>query len=102
MKSYAERRAANEESLGGAEHHAERWSSEELEVLVACFTTDPEGLATLAEQLGRTVEACRQRYYLHQSGKTKASEKAEKKAAETLTRVNTWAGGFTSLEDMGY
>jgi hypothetical protein len=58
----SERQTANEVSRNTAEHHREAWSQTELEVLSLWDHTE-ETLADLAELLGRTIEACRQRYY---------------------------------------
>jgi hypothetical protein len=99
MAKYDVRKKDNEESLAGAENFAQPWDGAELDVLVSCWTTDPAGLKVLAEQLGRTVEACRQRYYLYQNGKARAQEK---KAEAAVKIVDKWTKGFTSLEEMGY
>lgn len=107
MSRYDMRKVANDESLGGAENYKQQWTADEVEVLISCWTTEPEGLKTLAEQLGRTVEACRQRYYTHQQGKAttpaqQREERAKREAEERLAQVNTWSKGFTSLDAMGF
>lgn len=58
------RQARNDMSRDLAEHHTEPWLRQDDEFLVAFFTLEPDGLFELAETLARTVEACRQRYYL--------------------------------------
>ncbi|HXJ66210.1 MAG TPA: SANT/Myb-like DNA-binding domain-containing protein [Actinomycetota bacterium] len=63
------RLARNDESRNKAEHHAEPWSQYEDEFLAEMWgepgsATHTEGnLAEIAEALGRTIEACRERYY---------------------------------------
>lgn len=64
---YEERQARNDESRNRAEHHAEPWTSEELEFLLL-WEGSEEDLAVIAELLGRTIEAARQRFYLGRRG----------------------------------
>lgn len=67
MSQYAgsDRQVRNDESRLHAEHHTEHWSRHEDEWLALWDGTE-RTLAELAEILGRTIEACRQRYYLIQ------------------------------------
>lgn len=89
------RQKRNDESRQGAEKFKEPWTAEDIETLVTLW--DPAELETLAEMLGRTVEAVRQRYYETQN------KPAPVVAAEAaLVKVDKWARGFTSLEEMGY
>lgn len=62
MPSYDVRKAHNEETRAYAEHHTEPWTFEEQEVLMLWSGKESE-LDDVAELLGRTREACRQRYY---------------------------------------
>ena len=91
--SYAERQAANEASRTAAEHHFEIWEAYEIELLLEGWgeTTIPE----IAELLGRTIEACRQKYYELRQGKTRAKQAKS-------TKNSAWDKGWTSLDDMGF
>lgn len=57
-----ERLRRNAESKCYASHDGEPWSSDELDVLMV-WSGSEEELAACAELLGRTIEACRQRFY---------------------------------------
>jgi hypothetical protein len=58
----ANRLRRNDESRNKAEHYAEPWSREELDFLLT-WEGGEDDLAAMAELLGRTIEACRQRFY---------------------------------------
>lgn len=58
-----ERLAVNAVSKAHAEHDGEEWTAEQLEWLQSWDGTE-EYLRELAELLGRTIEACRERYYV--------------------------------------
>lgn len=60
---WGERQQRNEESRAWAEHDREPWSAEEVEQLLGFWDGTEETLWEIAELLGRTIEACRQRYY---------------------------------------
>ena len=60
---YEERKAVNEASRNRAKHHAEPWLGYEDELLLAWDGSEDE-LIDLSEMLGRTIEACRQRFYV--------------------------------------
>jgi hypothetical protein len=60
---YEARQARNDESRTKAGHHTEPWLGWEEEVL-ALWEGGEGDLADLAEMLGRTIEACRQHYYV--------------------------------------
>lgn len=70
-KDYQERQAVNDKSRTGAEHHSEPWEGYEQELLMEWDGTEGQ-LLDLAEMLGRTVEACRQRYYTTRKGNTRS------------------------------
>jgi hypothetical protein len=59
---YGPRRDRNHSSKLYAEHDTEPWSCEEEALLTQWDGTEDELILT-AEVLGRTIEACRQRYY---------------------------------------
>lgn len=96
MTNYAPRREANEQSLTTAEHHREIWEQHEIELLEECF--GEETIEEIAETLGRTIEACRQKHY--------SLEEAAKQAGRTKRQKSShnsqWDKGWTSLEDMGF
>lgn len=50
-----------------ADHDGEPWSDDELEWLRS-WDGDPAYLVELAELLGRTIEACRERYHVDRRG----------------------------------
>lgn len=90
------RKERNERSRNKADQHKQIWDENEIEMLLE-FWGDPEvTIEQLAEELGRTVEACRQRYYEWQRAQTLAEAKKQVK------QVDAWTKGFTSLEDMGF
>lgn len=84
----SERRAANERSRNAASHDKEPWLDYELEVLLEWDRTD-EGLTDVAELLGRTREACRQRYYDTLAGRNRSSAtyRVESTTTVRVTRV---------------
>lgn len=65
MTAYAgsERAHRNDESRNSAEHHREAWEHFEIDLLLGWDGTEAE-LADVSEMLGRTIEACRQEYYI--------------------------------------
>lgn len=60
MKS--ERKRRNDRSSTRADHFRENWDEAEVELLLTWDRTESE-LTEMAEILGRTREACRDRYY---------------------------------------
>jgi len=96
MQSYEARRELNEASRLGAEHHAEIWESYEIELLEEAWSeaTLPE----IAETLGRTIEACRQKHYELGIARERGTRTKQAKS----THNSQWDKGWTSLEDMGY
>lgn len=98
MQNYEVRREANEESLIGATHHREVWEAHELELLEEGWSDDETTLPEIAELLGRTIEACRQRHYEIQQSKIRATRTKQAKSG----RNSQWDKGWSSLEDMGF
>lgn len=98
-KPYAEgeRKERNDRSRNEAKSYMEPWSQEEVELLEDQWTTKIDDLEALASLLGRTVEACRQKHYELAKLPNRVVQ-----VKESLNKVNTWTGGFTSLEDMGF
>jgi hypothetical protein len=84
----SERLRRNAESKETAEHDGEPWSSEELEQLIGYWDGTEETLAEIAELLGRTIEACRQRFYETQRIGYRVT------VVETTTTVRGWLVGF--------
>ena len=58
-----ERLARNTESKAQADHDGELWSADEVALLLTWDRSDAE-LTVMGEVLGRTREACRERFYL--------------------------------------
>ena len=84
MSRYAERQVLNDLSRNTAEHYAEPWSAEEVDFLREFWDGTDETLAEIAEALGRTIEACRQKHY-YPGGQPKD---------RTSQHVNGWMIGF--------
>lgn len=82
MSSYPVRAAKNAESKATAEHDGEIWSVDELDVLLLWDGSDAE-LSELAELLGRTREACRQRFHITKNNVTRVT------TTTTVTRTTT-------------
>lgn len=61
-------KARNDASRNHAEHHGEPWTGDELDELCRNWDGTDETLEVIAFCLGRTIEACRQRYYEHLHG----------------------------------
>lgn len=92
-KDWAQRQARNEASRARAEQYRQPWGQEELEWLASWDGTEVY-LAELAELLGRTIEACRQKFYTSKQGTVTVTE------TETHTKTKTTIyRGWT--EDMG-
>jgi hypothetical protein len=96
MRSYEARREANEVSLGSAEHHREIWEAHEIELLEEGWSETT--VIEIAELLGRTIEACRQKHYDLAQGKVTAQRTKQRKAGNN----SQWDKGWSSLDDMGF
>lgn len=97
-QDYAIRRQANDESRNKAEAHGEIWEAYEIELLEEGWSYDEATLPEIAELLGRTIEACRQKHY--DIGRRQQQTTRVKQAK---THHNTaWDRGWSSLEDMGF
>lgn len=83
---YAERSRRNAESQQSATAHREPWSEAELEQLVEFWDGTEGTLEEIAELLGRTIEACRQRYYI--------AVKAEGQGTRTHVSVTVQTRGW--------
>jgi|SRR5262245_17217694 len=96
--NYGPRHKANEASRTTAEAHGEIWEQHEEELLQEGWADDESTLAEIAELLGRTIEACRQRHYeiLRRPARVRRDKQA--KSANN----SAWDKGWTSVEDMGY
>lgn len=68
-----------------ADQHRTRWTVEETDFLTSEWDGTEETLAVIAELLGRTVNACRQRWYEQQWGTT--AEPVVVKPETGFTRV---------------
>lgn len=81
-----ERLRRNAESKEHAEHDGEPWSGDELDIL-RLWSGDEDELAVTAELLGRTIEACRQRFYEARRGHVRVKR-------EVTVTVTGWLVGF--------
>lgn len=96
MTDYAPRREANDLSRATAEHHTEIWEQFEVDLLEECW--GEELLEEIAETLGRTIEACRQKHYDLANAKQRTARTKRQKSGHN----SQWDKGWTSLEDMGF
>jgi hypothetical protein len=96
-----QRRVVNESSREKADKYRQPWDADELDFLKVEFERAkgrPELEVVVAECLGRTVEACRQRYYefLHGQGpsgrKARVVETKTEKTETTTTRRVEYLG----------
>ena len=84
MSDHTERLARNDESRNRATHHREEWDGDEIALLLTWDQTAEE-LVVMAELLGRTIEACRQRFY--QTLRGEVTSVTVKKTVCTTTEV---------------
>lgn len=94
--SNTERLRRNAESKAQAEHDREPWSSEELEWLATWDGTEGY-LRELAELLGRTIEACRERFY-----KCRRAGTWTESTTTTTTTTTTTYRGWTEADGDGW
>jgi len=94
--NYGPRQEANEASRSTAEAHGETWEAHEVELLEECWSD--ADLPEIAETLGRTIEACRQKHY----DIAKSAERQSRTKRAKSTTNSKWDKGWTSLEDMGF
>lgn len=97
-QNYEARRTANEESLLRAAAHREVWAEYELELLEEGWADNESTLPEIAELLGRTIEACRQKHY---ENLRRSELEARTKRAKSAHN-SQWDRGWSSLEDMGF
>jgi len=95
---YTKRQEANDASRVRAEHHAEVWEAHEVELLEEGWSADEATLPEIAELLGRTIEACRQKHYSLSEAAARDSRTKRAKSSHN----SQWDRGWTSMEDMGY
>lgn len=61
VTDHSQRLARNRDSLKDASNHLERWSEDEVTFLFEMWKAEP--LEDIAAVLGRTIEACREKYH---------------------------------------
>lgn len=61
MTDHKERLARNRDSLKDADKHREVWTDDEVTFLFELWKAEP--IEDIAAVLGRTIEACREKYY---------------------------------------
>lgn len=99
-----ERAERNDKSRNEAEHHREEWTADENDflrafmpdALAADYHGDPTELDEVARCLGRTREACRQRYYILKNPKTRT---VSRKTTTTTTTTTEYIGLYDDPED---
>jgi len=97
-QDYTIRRDANDQSRTKANAHREIWEAYEIELLEEGWSADEATLPEIAELLGRTIEACRQKHYELLRSRERAQRTKQAKAQHN----SQWDKGWTSLEDMGF
>lgn len=96
-----ERLRRNAESKAMAEHDREPWSAEDIDFLLTFFDEakgDPAEEREVAEALGRTIEACRQRFYDVRSGR-RPSFTVRRTVTETSTTTTEYIGHHDDPDD---
>jgi hypothetical protein len=91
----------NAESKSMADNDREQWTVEEVEFLMSFFVDakgDDHEEAEVAHALGRTIEACRQRFYEVRSGKRHVLAR-RRTSSTTTTTVTEYIGHFDDPED---
>lgn len=97
---YEIRHAVNNGSRVTASQHGARWTQRELDYLNANYThATAEAVATA---LGRTVEACKQAFYI-KPDRTQDTRHQEKRTTQTKTPGQLrWEQGFTDLSHLDW
>lgn len=83
-----ERLRRNAESKAMAEHDREQWSAGDVEFLLTFFAEakgDSAEEREVAEALGRTIEACRQKFYDIRSGRRHVTVRTVRETSRTTT-----------------
>lgn len=91
----------NAESKAHAVNDGQPWASEELDWLESWDGTEPY-LAELAELLGRTIEACREKFYKvrrHGRGEITVTRTTTTTVRTTRTTTTTYRGWMESDGD---
>lgn len=91
MSEYEERRRRNEKSQNLADSHRQPWTEFEDDLLQDLWTAThtEEELAEIAETLGRTIEACRQRYFIVRRAETVSYESSSSTSRKGQRRTET-------------
>lgn len=84
----SERKALNDESRDRATANHETWGADEEDLLLTWDRSDDE-LTVMAELLGRTREACRERFHLLQRGERPST-------SVRVTRITTTSTSSTA------
>lgn len=97
-KPYAERLRRNSLSSIHAVNAGEPWDDEDVEALMVLWDGTEDTLAEIAEMLGRTIEACRQRYFNVLAGRTRNSTpKTPLHQSGWMYDFCTGCGGYTDV-----
>jgi hypothetical protein len=96
VSDHKDRAPNNDKSRNSATHHRELWSKDELDFLLELWQKEPE--ADVAAVLGRTIEACRQRFYEARQGLSATI--VHKSTRVTITETTTrYIGSCDTDED---
>lgn len=88
---------SNDKSRNTAVHHGEPWTADEVELLMECWGDLPEH--EVAEALGRTIEACRQRWYEIKWGTKGCVQSKVTMTTTTTTTTSRYIGAMDDADD---
>jgi hypothetical protein len=90
-EQYEQRHDRNEQSRNAADYHRQPWTEYEDQLLQDLWTAThtEEELAEIAEALGRTIEACRQRYFVVRRAETVTYESSSSVGRKGQQRTET-------------
>lgn len=91
--SHVERLRRNDKSRNRAERFGEEWDVQDDEFLQAFWKDEDE--EEVAEALGRTIEACRQRFYIVRRGEVQPGQPVGRSNAG----VPRYIGAFDDPDD---
>ena len=94
MAQTEQSKARNDASRKHAEHHGEPWTLDELDEMCRNWDGTEETLEVIAFCFGRTIEACRQRYYEHIHGAAVSEEIRTPKTRQNGKVTPTFRAGW--------
>lgn len=102
MSTHEGRLSRNAESKAMAENDREPWSEDDVVFLMEFFSDargNPREEREVAEALGRTIEACRQRFYDTRSGRKKCGGMMRRTTTTTTTYTTEYIGAHDEDDD---